>query len=483
MLTTRLTIDDPDKFRSREFQLGLWDGKHRFFNEMTKTIPAGLVWFVEDELEGQCDVEVVVPNRRTFPRPDPNILNGITLRDYQLDALERMLASGRGVVRSPPRSGKTVMQAAMCAILDVPSLLLVDRIRLMEQHYKLFQNAGIKDVTMLGGGRHDLGKHVIATVQTVHKGLTEGRAWALDLLRTRELLLVDEAHHQVSRTYLEITGKCNAPWRFGLSGTPFHDRGTRLRPIDISSKYLRSRGYLADPKIYMGQVKEPKFWDNDFQSAYRRGITDNQQRNDLILSVARRLAADKRNTLLLVARIAHGERLLRGLHKAGIRAAFTWSGSTVSTVNATGNVVRERKTHARLMTEFSEGQIQVLIGSQVLDEGIDIPYVDAVIIAGGMKSPIKVIQRAFRGMTAHAGKLDTLIFDFVDDTHAFLRRHSKERIASYVAEEMDVELDIPALYTGGIADGSRGSGGPATERGSVAGGEANHEAVDLTDVR
>lgn len=476
-LTRALTVDDPDRFKSREFRVGTWDGKHRYYNEMTRTIPSGLINFVEEALEDDVSVELEMLPIPEVSRPSADLLTGITLRDYQLDAIERMLRAGRGVVRSPPRSGKTVMQAAMCKVLDVPSLLLVDRVRLLEQHYKLFQSVGIEDVVMIGGGHHDIGKHVIATVQTVYKGLTEGRSWALELLRSRKLLLVDEAHHQVSRTYLEIANKCDAPWRFGLSGTPFHDRGTKLKPIDlwlvgatgpliydISSKYLRSKGYLADPKIYMGEVNEEKFWDNDFASAYRRGIVLNQKRNRMILSISKKLALDGRNTLLLVARIQHGERLLRSLHRNGVRASFTWSGSTVSTINATGNLVRERKTHARLMQEFSEGKIQVLIGSQVLDEGIDIPYVDAVIIAGGMKSPIKVIQRAFRGMTAHEGKLDTLIFDFIDNTHAYLKRHSKERIASYVAEEMDVEMEVPSLYLGDQVDD--GECGPEPDTGS-----------------
>ena len=497
-LVQALTIEDPDKHKKRDFQIGAWDGKHRFFDPVRREIPSGLVEYVVDTLEEEgVSVKVepfVVPPARDI-QISPQLLRGISLRDYQIAALQRMLRFGRGVVRSPPRSGKTVMQAAMCKLLDVPSLLLVERVRLMEQHAKLFAELGIDDVVTVGAGKHELGKHVIATVQTLYKALTEGKPWVRELLQTRELLLIDEAHHQVARTYLEVVQHCPARWRFGLSGTPFHDRGTKRKPIDlylvgatgplifdISSSYLRQRGFLADPTIYMPTVVSPKFWDDDFASAYRRGITNNTDRNRMIVNIVRQLAKEDRRTLVLVARIEHGELLLRRLHKQGVRVAFTWSGNTLSTVNPAGNVVRQAKKHDELIEELREGKIQVLIGSQVLDEGIDIPYLNAVVIAGGMKSPIKVIQRAFRGMTAHAGKTDTLIFDFMDPMHAYLRRHSRERVQSYIEEEIEVNTVVPPIYTGD--DGNARSADDSADADARSACEPGSESAEsVADVR
>jgi len=456
-----LTIDDPDKFKSRAYQEGRWDGVHRYYDAGNRSFPSGLLPLIEERLDDLHYPYTSSHDIPTLTRPiPPDLLHGITLRDYQLAAIERMLARGRGVVRSPPRSGKSAYAAALIKLLDVPSLLVVDRLRLLNQHFKTFSAWGVPDLCTIGDGVREVkGRHVIATVQTLYGALGRREEWACELVGSRELLIFDEVHHLSSDSWLATARACAAPWRFGLSGTPFHDRGTRMKPIDlymvgatgpliydISSSYLRDKGFLANPKLYMAKITQPKFSGDHFPTVYRLGIVVNRARNKIIVDAACRLAKEGRHVLLLVSRIEHGESLLKSIHTAGASAAFTWSADTLSTISPLGKLRRSNMDHDGVVESLRTGKIEVLIASQVLDEGIDIPHLDAVILAGGLKSPIKTIQRAFRGMTSHEGKTDTIIIDFDDLTHHYLRNHSRERIQSYLEEEIDVEMDLPARY-------------------------------------
>ena len=74
-----------------------------------------------------------------------------------------------------------------------------------------------------------------------------------------------------------------------------------------------------------------------------------------------------------------------------------------------------------------------------MDEGVDIPSVGAVVLAGGMKSRIKFIQRIGRGSRRKkVGPNYVYVLDFWDGDHVYLRSHSKKRRA--MAEDIEAEI-------------------------------------------
>jgi superfamily II DNA or RNA helicase len=81
---------------------------------------------------------------------------------------------------------------------------------------------------------------------------------------------------------------------------------------------------------------------------------------------------------------------------------------------------------------FANGEYKLVIASQVMDEGMDIPSIGAVIMGGGGKSRIKLTQRLGRGLRRKTTGLNRVyIVDFMDRTHVFLNAHSKKRKKFY----------------------------------------------------
>jgi superfamily II DNA or RNA helicase len=70
----------------------------------------------------------------------------------------------------------------------------------------------------------------------------------------------------------------------------------------------------------------------------------------------------------------------------------------------------------------------VLIGSTILDVGVDVPSVGAVILAGGGKAEVEMRQRVGRGLRAKKNQANVcFISDFIDISNKHLMSHSYER--------------------------------------------------------
>ena len=90
------------------------------------------------------------------------------------------------------------------------------------------------------------------------------------------------------------------------------------------------------------------------------------------------------------------------------------------------------------LEEFKKGELDVLISSAILDEGIDMPDVDAIIVASGGNSPIKALQRVGRGL--RKGRTgEVTVVDFGDAGHPMLLKHSLARMQSYLDAGYEVD--------------------------------------------
>jgi len=80
------------------------------------------------------------------------------------------------------------------------------------------------------------------------------------------------------------------------------------------------------------------------------------------------------------------------------------------------------------LIELKNGEIDVLIGSTILDVGVDVPSVGVVILAGGFKAEYSIRQRIGRGLREKkSGPNVAFIVDFTDEHNNHLRGHAQER--------------------------------------------------------
>lgn len=403
-----------------KYKAGLWDGYISVMHGIN-SFPTGLLSLIEKTLmEAGYETSRVVRSKQVgFSAVTENTLAGITLRDYQVDACNKLLNAKRGVAKMATNSGKTEVMAACIKAVGMKSMVIVHRKELMHQTAKRFIERGLDNVGIIGDGVYDPGDITVAMIQTLANKLDD------KLVSTNTVLFADETHHLQSDQMMKIFNKIPGCYRFGVSGTPLkYDTLSDMRLMaatgdiicEVTNKDLIDMGFSAKPVIKLIPVEEmdSKAWNAGYRAAYDKYIVNSEKRNKLIAGEA--IACKGGIVLILVNRLDHGNIL-----QAMIPGSIFVNGSDSTETRA--SILNDMKTKPG-----------VYIASPIFDEGIDVPGVETVIIAGGGKSHIKLLQRIGRGLRQKEGRNELSVIDFIDDTNQFLLDHSDERISTYVAE-------------------------------------------------
>jgi superfamily II DNA or RNA helicase len=413
----------PNGYRfMRRYKSGRWDG---YVSLMTsfRSFPTGLLKLVKECLEGR-DYKVELEDHRKFlvsRSVTPDCLSGVILRDYQIEAANVLISKTRGVAKMATNAGKTEVMAAMLWGLDFPqSLILVHRKELMYQTAERFaERLGVR-IGIIGDGKFDKRDITVAMIQTI-----SNKFCAKDWI-DNQVIMVDECHHMSSNQLMNFLVKIQGSYRYGFSGTPLKRENlsdmklvsaTSDIEYDISNKFLITEGYSAVPIVHIYTVgsKSKDNWKMEYQPAYDEFIVNSSERNKIIAKVAKESVGV---TLILVNRIQHGE-IITSL----VPGSVMIDGSDSTDVR--------RAVLDMMRLENTSG---VFISSPILDEGVNVPEMNAVILAGGGKSHIKLLQRIGRGMRKKGGDNVLHVYDFVDRANKHLFSHSEERIGTYIDE-------------------------------------------------
>lgn len=93
-----------------------------------------------------------------------------------------------------------------------------------------------------------------------------------------------------------------------------------------------------------------------------------------------------------------------------------------------------QKEQKKIISEFSEGQMNVLCATSIGEEGLDIPEVNAVVFYEPVPSAIRAIQRAGRTARLMPGKLIMLITGKTrDEAHFYASRAKEKRMHSAIS--------------------------------------------------
>lgn len=433
------------------YQSGYWDGTAKFFNQKTKILPAGLVPETIQALQAAGHhVELVTHPLREFPLRENAELNYSLDPDHQLRILESMCETERGIVSAATNAGKTKIAQAWCALFALKIIYLVPSKELLTQTVASFQRDTNLQIGWISAdeGWNTGGDVTVCLVSSVAPRRRRGKRRMINqvsvdrflaLAGTFDAVIADECHHAVSASWSWILKELkNARFRFGLSGSPWNegDRAAELRVksylgptiATVLNKELVERGWSARPKIRMIELfAKAESEELEFLEVYEEFIVNNPHRNGLIALAASRLAQAQKSCLIVTTRIDHTELL-----------------STMLSLNQIDHRVVTgelgKKDRKKYLEDFKESKFQVLI-STVLGEGVDIPHLNALIIAAAGKSQKQLLQRVGRGIRKkHSGPNEVEIYDFFDKSHPILRRQSKDRLEIYRDQGFEVEI-------------------------------------------
>lgn len=248
------------------------------------------------------------------------------------------------------------------------------------------------------------------------------------LLSTFEFVIAEEAHESGGNEYFEVMQYCtNAHYRLALTATPFmkDDEEANMRlmacsgiiGIVVTEKELIDKGILAKPYFMFINNARPTgvFPTTNYVSAYEKGIVKNNIRNDEIVKWSKWSVDRNLPVLILVNRTEHGNILKDLIQKQGLKCNFIYGKD-------------EDEVRQENLKKLESGEINVLIGTNILDVGVDVPSIGMVILAAGGKAEVQLRQRIGRGLRRKkTGKNITYIIDFQDSFNQHLLKHAKTR--------------------------------------------------------
>lgn len=105
-----------------------------------------------------------------------------------------------------------------------------------------------------------------------------------------------------------------------------------------------------------------------------------------------------------------------------------------------------QKEQVQILNEFKMGFYNILIASQVGEEGLDIEETNAVIFYEPVPSAVRRVQRSGRTARTHPGSVIVLITKDTRDEAYHWSGHHKERKMNRVLQEMQVQRELSEFH-------------------------------------
>jgi len=358
----------------------------------------------------------------------------IELRTYQDKALDQWLGAGkRGVLVLPTAAGKTFIALKAIDLLKVQTLIVVPTLDLLDQWKKrVWECLGV-EAGVVGGGESVVRMVTVSTYDSAY-------AQAAYLGNRFLLLVFDEVHHLASPGYMQIAEMFLAPYRMGLTATyERSDQRHMLLPLlvgdpvySVSVEELTAGKHLSEYvyekiSVELTEREQQVYEENlsvfkNYLASRRIVLRSAFDFQRFIMSTGRDSSAREallaRNKALKVA--VNSEAKLDLLaqkledYKAEKVLIFTLHNDLVYTVSRRFLVPAvtyqtSREERREILTNFGNGKYRVIVTSQVLDEGVDVPDASVGIVLGGTGSKREFVQRLGRLLRRKDGKVAKLI--------------------------------------------------------------------------
>jgi superfamily II DNA or RNA helicase len=339
---------------------------------------------------------------------------------HQTEALAAWWSTGgRGVVVLPTGTGKTHVAVLAIHRAARPALVVTPTIDLLNQWYDELLLAFGGPVGLLGGGYYELQPLTVTTYDSAYIHLER---WG----NRFGLLVFDECHHLPGPSYLAAAVGSLAPFRLGLTATLERADGQEallpelIGPVAYRREIKQLAGaYLAEyraERLYVELAPEAQDRYQQARSHYRQFVQDQgivmggphgwQRFLQATCRSAEGRAAfqayreQKRIALAAPEKLQLLERLLER-HRDDRVLIFTYDNATVYQIARrflVPAITHQTKTkeRRRILERFHSGDYPIVVTSQVLNEGVDVPAANVGIILSGTGSVREHVQRLGR---------------------------------------------------------------------------------------
>ncbi len=430
------------------YKLGRWDGCNSLFGiggngylyqlEKIMEILSGMGISISDieDLRNPVEFKFTAVTENYWADkgkvwPKGHIMEGqpITLRDYQVDAINKFLENPQSLQEIATGAGKTITTATLAHICEKHgrTIVIVPNKSLVEQTEEDFVNVDL-DVGVYYGDRKDLNKtHTICTWQSLNILDKKSKNVEHEILTLAEFLdgvktiIVDEVHMAKAEVLKNLLTKnlSNACIRWGLTGTvpkeAYESESifASIGPVigGIKAHELQEKGVLSNCHVNIVQLIDlPEFKQYADELKY---LVTNEDRMIYISNLIRELSKSG-NTLVLVNRIDSGKFLTNELEDS---------------VFISGEVKTKDRKEEYDEVKTSDNKI-IVATYGVAAVGINIPRIFNLVLLEPGKSFVRVIQSIRRGIRKAEDKDFVQIWDLTS-TCKYAKRHLTERKKYY----------------------------------------------------
>lgn len=274
-------------------------------------------------------------------------------------------------------------------------MFLIHRKEVLDQAVKTFKEQGVNPNLLTAG-----------MVQTLTR--------RVDKLPTPSVILVDEAHHALAKSYQRILNKFPKAIVLLFTATPHRTGRMQLDQIadDIivgqSIHELTDKGFLAPFRYF-----QPP---NDFNSKLlKRGSTGDFTNESMKQAMSTKIFG---HIVKQYKRIASGMQAVVYTYSidSAIKIAKEFNSEGISAVEVDGTTSKEKRDLA--VRKFREQEIKILVNVNLFTEGVDLPNVDCVIMARPTASLALYLQFSMRCLNPRKGKT-AIIIDHANNFKTF----------------------------------------------------------------
>ena len=229
------------------------------------------------------------------------------------------------------------------------------------------------------------------------------------------LIVIDEAHHALAKTYKEMWERFPKAKFLGLTATPCRLNGkgfTDLFDVLVQSwgvPEFISKGRLATYDFV--SIKSDGVTQRLIDSLQKRGADGDYQNKEMDMLLNKKPSIERlyrsleefgkdRKGIVYAINISHAQKIAKLYQEHGVKA--------IAIDSKTPATERQQDIEA-----FKKGDIQVLVNVDIFSEGFDCPDVEFVQLARPTLSLAKYLQMVGRGLRVAKGKKNCVIIDNV----------------------------------------------------------------------
>lgn len=333
----------------------------------------------------------------------------VPLREHQSNSLEAVLTHRRGIVKAPPRSGKTLSAISVVQHLKQKTLIIAHQRDWLHQFMDTFYGGEHQDrLTDIAQGRAKICKTLKdfkttdICLATPQQFMSIGGKKLLDKIRSMfHIVLCDEVQRFPAKATSLVLSAFNTAYIIGYSGTPERKHEATMNvahdligPVIIECEVERLPVKMAvlETKIrFRDPRSKPAF------TALIKDIEHHPQRLELIARTALHYK-DKGHTVIITLTRVTAIKALTEL----INRLDTTSPQRVAA--AFGGWIKG-KQRTSVLNDVKSGEVPILVGiASLVSVGLNIPRASLMIDAILSNNPPNCDQRLSRILTPFPGK-------------------------------------------------------------------------------